>query len=454
MTARHAERWLPLIFATLCGLTGCPEEGDDDDLPPGADVPLFEVVPGSTQKICQLTGEYDFAEAAALGVAPEDVPTHNQTFTQAQLGGTDLGASFEHDGVLWFLFGDSFATHHIPGDPEDLPSTSGEGNPLAADATGLSLDDDPTDCVDMAFLTQTGQDGDPFLNPSFDVDGGTVQQDGISANGMVYIWFSGIQGAGAASSLARWTGDPGQYDVLYDVSTDLFVGLSVVQMEGVEIPGLESLGSDWVLLFGTGEYRASDMRLAVQPLSDLDQGHELRYFTGLDADGLPTWSRQEADAKVLIDTEHPSRTGDNPLGWVDPDMQDAEGCVSEFSVHYSPEADAWLALYNCDVWSIEMHSAAAPWGPFSDGARVFDPETDGGYCELFYTPDDWQAAVDIDCDTNVQNEGRIDPGSPYGPYVIERYSEATDDGVVLYFVMSTWHPYNTNIMTTELRRGP
>lgn len=455
MNIARALHWMNLLALVPFVFAGCVEEGDDDDddLPPVAEAPLFDVVPGSTQKICQLTGEYDFAEAAALGVAPEDVPTHNQTFSQAQLAGTDLGASFEHDGKLWFLFGDSFATHHIPGDPDDVPSNSGDGNPLAADATAWSTDSDPTDCVDMQFLTQSGGDTGTFLNPSFDPDGGTVQQDGISVNGSVYIWFSGMS-SDQGSSLARGTGTPGEFDVLYSVSDDLFLGVSVVLMEDVEIPGLESLGNDWVVLFGTGDYRASDIRLAVQPLGDIDEGQEIRYFAGLDDTDQPTWSRKETDAVAVVDNEHPSRTGDNALGFVDPDQQDAEGCVGEMSVHYSPEAEAWLALYNCDFWSIELHSAALPWGPFSDPQTLFDPLADGGYSDLFYTPEEWQMGLGIECDVNVQNEGRSDPGSPYGPYVIERYTESTDDGVILFFVMSTWHPYNTNIMSTELTRRP
>ena len=70
----------------------------------GPSTPLrndISYVPGSSQKICQLTEEMD----RQLGV-----PTLNQTETLWGLEGVDLGYSFEHDGKLFFLFGDAHPT--------------------------------------------------------------------------------------------------------------------------------------------------------------------------------------------------------------------------------------------------------------------------------------------------------------------------------------------------------
>ncbi len=436
----------------LCGLLGCPVE-DDGEVPVAEPPPAFAIVEGSTERICRLTGEWDEESAAHQDLWPDEIPAHNLTGSRFELLGTDLGSSFEHDGKLWFLFGDTFATLTIPGDPEHVESTSGGDKPLAADATAWSADDDPTDCVDLTFLTESGTEPDTFLNPAFDVDGGTVQQDGVSVGGSMYVWFSSMN-EDRGSQLARSDDHGRTFEVLYPVSKGRFIGIQAVLVEGVDIPGLEDLGTDdWVLLFGTGDYRASDLYLAAQPLDDLDVGDEIHVFAGLDDDDLPTWSRAEADAQALVDTDNPMRTGDNPLGYVDPDKADAEGCVSEFSVHYNPHVDAWIAMYNCDIWSIEMHSAAAPWGPWTAPTTVFDPVDDDGYCGFIHISDDMAAGYGLDCDVNVTTPDRADPGSPYGPYVMERYSEPTDDGVILYFVMSTWHPYNVHVMTTELRRA-
>jgi len=62
-------------------------------------VAQVELVPGSVRKICQLTGERD---------RQRNADTLNRTETRFGLIGTDLGASFEHDGRLWFLFGDTW----------------------------------------------------------------------------------------------------------------------------------------------------------------------------------------------------------------------------------------------------------------------------------------------------------------------------------------------------------
>jgi hypothetical protein len=58
----------------------------------------FEFVPGSSKKICQLIGDVDLQFGT---------PTISQTLTRAGVSGTDLGFSFEHNGKLYFLFGDT-----------------------------------------------------------------------------------------------------------------------------------------------------------------------------------------------------------------------------------------------------------------------------------------------------------------------------------------------------------
>ncbi|MFQ5858946.1 MAG: DUF4185 domain-containing protein, partial [Anaerolineae bacterium] len=413
--------------------------------------PSFAVVPGSTQKICQLTGEFDFAMAAELAVPPEEVPTLNQTLSRYTLFGTDLGASFEHDGKLWFLFGDTFSTHKIPTDPEDGDSSSGPGNPLAADAIAFSTDTDPTNCVSLEFLTQPDNPS-VFKNPDFDPDGSTVQQDGISNGRSMYVWYSGLQ-ENHGSKLARSDNNAQDFTFVYDVSTSRFIGISVDILPSTTIPGLPDGGmTDWVLLFGTAKYRESDVYLAAVPLEAIEDRQALRYFSGLDTEGLPQWSASENDAVPIIDTENPLKTGENALGLKDPEKQNAEGCVGELSVHYSEVAEAWIVMYNCEFLSIEMHTAALPWGPWSSPVRVFDPVQDGGYCGFMHVTPEFETALGLDCATNVTIPDRQDPGSPYGPYIMERYTTGDSNRVTLYFVMSTWHPYNTLVMKTELQR--
>ncbi len=92
--------------------------------------PPIRYVPGSVQKVCQLTGETD---------RQFHTPTVNQTATRFGLEETDLGYSFEHNGKLFFLFGDS------------IPSPTFNGKPNGANDPPRILDDNDA----IAFTTDT-----------------------------------------------------------------------------------------------------------------------------------------------------------------------------------------------------------------------------------------------------------------------------------------------------------
>jgi hypothetical protein len=67
---------------------------------PGAQAPepVIRFVAGSTVKLEQLLGEED---------KEKHQPTLSRTVTRYGIQGTDLGNSFEHDGRVYFLFGDT-----------------------------------------------------------------------------------------------------------------------------------------------------------------------------------------------------------------------------------------------------------------------------------------------------------------------------------------------------------
>src|SRR5215213_3551983 len=104
-----------------------------DDVVGVGPVPQIELVPGSLRKVCQLTGEWD---------RQRHTPAHNRTETRFGLVGTDLGASFEHDGRLWFLFGDTW-----PGAPRmsEKPTPPGGGSSVenGGDSVAWTTDRDP-----------------------------------------------------------------------------------------------------------------------------------------------------------------------------------------------------------------------------------------------------------------------------------------------------------------------
>src|SRR5215467_2835515 len=79
------------------------------------------------QKICQLIGDWD----RELGQ-----PTFTQTESRFGIAGTDLGSSFEHNGKLWFLFGDTW--------------------PARARVSGLAAVSRYAGHMELFYLTQSG----------------------------------------------------------------------------------------------------------------------------------------------------------------------------------------------------------------------------------------------------------------------------------------------------------
>ena len=78
----------------------------------------------ATAKVQQLTGERDRERNTVCA---------NATESRYGLVGTDLGSSFEHQGRLWFLFGDTVAANLAYND----------WRPEAGDCMAWTTDTDP-----------------------------------------------------------------------------------------------------------------------------------------------------------------------------------------------------------------------------------------------------------------------------------------------------------------------
>ena len=77
------------------------------------------------------------------------------------------------------------------------------------------------------------------------------------------------------------------------------------------------------------------------------------------------------------------------------------------------------------IW---LRHAVWPWGPWSEPVLIFEGARDGG-------------------------SGFIEPGGGvYGPYQVPRYSkwDGWKQELTMYFVMSTWRPYQPMLMRTTL----
>ncbi len=395
---------------------------------------------GNTKKICQLTGEVD---------RELNKPTVNQTESRFGLVGTDLGASFEHRGRIYFLFGDTNST------PASAEATTYRRS-TESDSIAWTESTDPEQGLYLYFVT--APDG-AYLSPRVPIPGSDtpftrkleVPTGGLSANGQIYVFFTTCplsdplypeRDLMGGSILARLDDDVNyQFTRLYDLSRldttwlntsprssdsrlyygGKFINISPVIVNNAEISGLPETTGQGLLLWGSGLFRQSDSYLAYLPLNAVENQEALRYFAGMEAGSQqPVWSTQPANAVALF--HHP--------------------VIGELSVSWNPPLQKWLMLYNADEpHGINFRTADHPWGPWSPTALLFDPWADRGFCHFIHV--NWDYRV---CDS-VHDPGRERGGgswgNAYGPYVISKFTRAEEAGATIYFVMSTWNPYNT-----------
>ena len=384
------------------------------------------VTPGSSQKVCQLVGDFD----RDLGT-----PTLNLTWSRYQLFGTDLGASFEHDGRLWFLFGDSV--------PES-------GNPACGDSIATApASVDPLQCLPLTFPTQASGAYRLPAVPGIDLGCFNVPLHGVSSGATMYVWFStacmtrlvlarsddggasfGLVHALSDCACGEACGAEGPPTACANPSCRL-VNVYATMVPAASAGSLPGTG-DRLLLFGSGLYRKSDVYLAVTSLASIEERSTLRYFAGTDAVScVPSWSASEADAVPIFRT-----AGENAPG----------SCVGELSVHRSDVLGRWVAMYVCEN-RLDARVAPFPWGPWSAYGVVLDPVADRAYCDYLFAP---RSGCDF-----LSDPGRLTTyGGIYGPYPIPRFTSATPAGAAMYFTLSTWNPYNSILMRTEFLRAP
>ncbi|MBI4962806.1 MAG: DUF4185 domain-containing protein [Desulfomonile tiedjei] len=351
-------------------------------------------------KVAQIVGEFD----REVGK-----PTQSQTMTRFKLYSTDLGASFRHRGRTYLLFGDT---------------DGAEGG----DAIAYVTESSPEAGIKLNFLHNENGVYRPVFIPGVLQGAYEVPMEGTSVAEKMYVYHttghrpSFLMGR---SVVAVSEDDGMNFNYLYDLSDRHFINVSVVQVETGAWKGLPTAEGTDLLMFGSGHYRKSDVRLACQPADKIESPSSICYFAGLDSEGAPDWSCREEDAVALFD----------------------QPCVGELSVRYNRFIRKWIMLYNCGTERqlINMRTADYPWGPWSGPQVIFDPKTDGGFCRFMHL--DWNIEK---CD-NLQDPGRdFHSGDPYGPYQFEDLATGDGNSTTIYFTMSTWNPYTVVLMKTTL----
>jgi hypothetical protein len=208
----------------------------------------------------------------------------NTTETKYQLFGTDLGSSFEHDGVCWFLFGD---THPSPNynPPKDHDSV----------ASTLTINPEPGIALSFRAL------GNQYIPPVLlDTDGTTtldvgsldVPVAGFSADGRMFIFYSTD-----AAKVIETAGDGG-LDVFYTGSDNFYTGYNGV---GTNWANPEIDHGNWSLPAGiaaTSQVRQNAPLAAITRLA----GAADVFWIGPDGAVATTWTNPQIDSGAW----HPS----------------------------------------------------------------------------------------------------------------------------------------------------
>ena len=468
----------PWFLATsfLCALAGCSGVESDSGISTRSSLaslsepPDAVYVAGSATKVCQLTGERD-RQTGQL--------TLNQTRSRYGVWGADLGFPVEHAGRLYFLFGDTQGSQGTA----LAPSVETEGqNPVTfLDSIAYTTAANPEDCLGMDFVTDPSSSTPVYMPPQIDPasypggvraighGGGRVPVSGFSAGGSFYTFFGRLlSGTIQRSVLARLSGadllagNLGKFQYVSDVSflnlaipspyaDGKFINTSPVVVDGGELPELGvPAGEKGLLLFGSGEYRNSDPYLAFVPLADIETQAAWRYFGGVDGTNNPIWSTAQSEAIPLFDAT--------------PDPAASGSCIGELSVTWNAYLEKWLMLYNClpGPRGIRFQVADKPWGPWSTHMQtLFNPRRDGGYCHFMHdlstvSCPDGDTAYDLyplTAPWDMSGGSRVaEYGGEYAPYVLNRYTTGeVGKWTTVYFVMSTWNPYQTVLMKSTLR---
>jgi hypothetical protein len=372
------------------------------------------VVRARPVKIAQLIGDFD---------KHLHKPTLNLTWTRYKLAGTDLGIPFKHKNRIYLLFGDTIGQQ-----------------PRGGDAFAYTTDTTPDDGLALELVADTNGVYQPIRIPGISQGAFEVPSEGVSVSGRMYIYHTTDSNAKSdpapkedtkmGRSVVAVSDDDGQsFKYLYDLSIKHFINVSIIAVDAAHWAGLPSSQGAGLVIFGSGDYRRSNVRVAFQPAEQIGSRANVRYFAGLERAGQPTWSAREEDAVQLFD----------------------QPCVGEFSVSYNRFIRKWIMLYNCmgggKLRGINLRTADHPWGPWSAAQVLFEPWDDKGYCHFIHT-----AWTFRNCD-NVHDANRENVwGGEYGPYQFEDFATGDSSATTIYFTLSTWNPYTVVLMKATLQR--
>lgn len=350
-------------------------------------------------KVEQLIGDFD---------KHKKTETTNQTFKRYRIQGTDLGYSFEHQGKIIFLFGDTLGR-------------------WGGDVVGYSNTTDPERGLRLDFFVDNKGNYLKIEPENISMEGFEVPVSGISLDGKMYVVVKTNHSPGEptdVSVLTFFDEKRKSFKPLREISRlpkGKVIKMSMRQ-EPESIPDLPP-GGPYVLIWSSGAYRKSHGYFSIVPRAEFESGKGTRYFAGFGGNNRPIWSDKEADAKPIV--EHPT--------------------IGDLSVTWAPALRMWLMTYDSrEPRGLIFRYSPSPWGPWSPAQVIFNIKADKGD-EFIH-----QAGRQDGLAGPVIGKGKDNPeaiqGGVYAPYVIERFTRLDGDKLTLYYVLSTWNPYVVVLM--------
>jgi hypothetical protein len=390
--------------AATATLAACGRSARKPPVPAATPGPIrLSYIPDSTNKVEQLIGDYD----KQLGR-----PTVNQTESRYGVIGTDLGNSFEHQGRLYVLFGDTIA----PGAPD----------PLA-----YSDSSDPEGPLQLDFLSDARGTFLPVSAPGISMGPFEVPVAGLSLNGTMYVVVKtnyALRPPAYTAVLTRFDERARSFSTVRELSRlpeGRFITMTL-RLAPADLAGLPT-AEPYVLAFGSGEYRRSNAYLAAVPAERFESGAGTCYFAGLDG-AEPRWTEDEGAAAPIV--SHP--------------------VIGDVSVQLVKQLGVWLMTYDSRYpQGILLRYANQPWGPWSDPIVIFNAQRDDAVGAYIHNPR-LRPGDGLDGPVTAGRDPARVAGGAYAPYMIERFTQIQGKTLSLYYLMSTWNPYVAVGMRSKL----
>lgn len=443
---------------------------------------------GSSEKICQLTGDVDWTT---------NHPTAALTNTKAHLIAVDLGFPVDAGpgNPLYFLFGDAF------------PSTT--GNPIPPDdAIGYTTSTEPPrkrDCLELELVKQGGAFAHPTVSPWIPQGSFNVPTGGVFVDNKLYAFFwtdhcvslpplplkpdpdtplrlprpykdcpqtpqlntigRSVLAFSTQASPATFERPPaGPAIRLHPELDGMPSGFVYVSAAApgphVRIPrqlaSLTPKTKGFVPVFGVARYRLSIPYLAMAPQETFGDPATWLFYAGQSDNGGPTfvtraqWESGHSAAGRWTPPTGAELYADSVIDNID------ERCVGEHSVTYNSALRTWLLMYVCGPYRVEARTAPDSWGPWSAPTVLMSLAHDPGViCTLIMNPVGG-------CGSSKFNSwfltGKNPGGFFYAPFAMERFTQdlTPPDAVgtrtaKLFWLVSTWNPYDVIVMQSTLQ---